>query len=67
MIKCSFNTARRIKDKSSYADLKIQLALSKMKVVADDSIPDHIIFLCDKKGEVLKMVNVKVPFNFILH
>jgi len=65
ILKCSFNTGRKIKKQAPGAPFNVQSDLASMKIVMDDKIPDHIIFLCDKKGDILRMANLKVPESML--
>jgi len=62
IMKCSHNFARRIKKESPMASLfdpTISTFLKRLKIIPSDQIPDHIIFLCDEKGDTLRMVNLR--------
>lgn len=62
ILKCSYNMARRIKKESPTASLfdpTISTFLKNIKIKPSDQIPDHIIFLCDEKGDTLRMVNLQ--------
>jgi len=62
ILKCSFSMARRIKKESPMASLfdpTISTFLKNLKITPSDRIPDHIIFLCDEKGDTLRMVNLR--------
>ena len=62
ILKCSYNMARRIKKESPTASLfdpTIPTFLKNIKITPSDRIPDHIIFLCDEKGDTLRMVNLR--------
>lgn len=65
MIKCSYNTGRRIQGKMSGAPMTVISDFSRMKIVMSDQIPDHIILMCDKDGSVLRLVNLKKPESMI--
>ena len=62
ILKCSYNMARRIKKEAPTASLfdpTISTFLKRLKITPSDRIPDHIIFLCDEKGDTLRMVNLR--------
>jgi len=59
VLKCSFNMAKKIRKASSKTmNFSILNQLKKLTIIPSDRIPDHIIFLCDKRGSVLKMINL---------
>jgi len=58
-LKCSFNMAQKIRKASSRTlDSRMLNKLKGLTILPSDRIPDHIIFLCDKHGSVLKMINL---------
>lgn len=59
ILKCSFNMAKKIKKESSrLLNPTISDQLKRLTIMPSDHIPDHIIFLCDKHGSALKMINL---------
>ena len=62
VLKCSYNFARKLKRKTHrMINPQISLYLSGLKIQPSDRIPDHIVFLCDKKGNTLRMINLTQP------
>jgi len=61
ILKCSHNLARRIKKekRTTLINPLVKEFLRDLKIIPSDRIPDHIIFLCDKKGDTLRMVNIQ--------
>lgn len=62
ILKCSYLIAKKIKKEGPMASLMnpmIHDFLKGLKIKPSDRIPDHIIFLCDEKGETLRMVNLR--------
>jgi len=62
ILKCSYNIAKQIKKEAPTASLfnpMLSTFLKGLKIIPSDRIPDHIIFLCDEKGDTLRMVNLQ--------
>jgi len=59
ILKCSYNFARKLKkERRSITDPQVSQYLSTLTIKPTDSIPDHIIFLCDERGNTLRMINL---------
>ena len=62
ILKCSRFLAKKIKKEApmaSFLDPMVHAFLKGLKIIPSDRIPDHIIFLCDEKGDTLRMVNLQ--------
>ena len=61
MLKCSYSMARKIKKrKSMLAMLDPALAqlIYSVAIKPTGGIPDHVVFLCDGRGNVIRMINL---------
>jgi len=62
ILKCSYNFARKIKkEKHRITDPRISRFLSTLQIKPTDKIPSHLIFLCDKHGNTIRMINLTTP------
>lgn len=62
ILKCSYLLAKKIKKEGPMASLLNPMVhdfLKGLKIIPSDRIPNHIIFLCDEKGDTLRMVNLR--------
>ena len=61
ILKCSYKMARKIKTRKqllitldpSLAELILSIAIKPI-----GGIPDHLVFLCDERGNTLRMINL---------
>lgn len=59
ILKCSINFARKLKkERHSITDPQIRECLHQLTIKPTDRIPDHIVFLCDERGNTLRMINL---------
>lgn len=59
ILKCSYKFSRELKkQRSSIVDPTVRDQLNQLTIKPVGTLPDHIIILCNAKGQVVKMINL---------
>lgn len=61
LLKCSYAMSRKIKKRKhmlTMLDPSLAELILSIAVKPTGGIPDHIIFLCDERGNTLRMINL---------
>ena len=61
ILKCSYSMSRKIKKRKNMLtmlDPSLAELIYSLTIKPTSGIPDHLVFLCDERGNTLRMINL---------